>query len=117
MSSNQENDNESNYVSFQPKRSYRGGIRCAHTGEVFHSSTDIHTSGHYSHNLGLWFSSSFNYNEYCFNKQIHAYADPAFRNQMASNFNKDVRMYKSKVPDNVTNTEEKNVLEENIVEK
>ena len=112
MSSTQENENESNHVVFQPHQSYRGEIRCTHSGEVFHHSTNIYTNGHYSRKLGLWFSSSFNYNEYCFNKQIHAYADLAFRNQMASNFNKDVRMYKSKVSDDDTNTNDSNVLEE-----
>ena len=34
----------------------------------------------------MWFSSTYYYNEYCFVNSIHAYEDPAFRNQMAKHF-------------------------------
>ena len=54
----------------QIRRHYRGEIRCANSGEVFHPSTDIHTSGFYSHKLELWFGSTYDYNEYCFNNRI-----------------------------------------------
>tara|TARA_B100001248_G_C27045350_1_gene302736 strand:+ start:85 stop:408 length:324 start_codon:yes stop_codon:yes gene_type:complete len=72
-----------------PRRPYRGEVRCSHTGELFHRDTDIYTSGMFSYKLNMWFSSVFNYNEYCFNHSIHAYENAAHRNQMAKFFNKD----------------------------
>lgn len=74
------------HVPIRPRRGNRGEIRCAQSGEVFHPSTDIYTNGHYSHKLGMWFSNSYYYNEYCFVNSIHAYENTSFRNQMAKYF-------------------------------
>jgi len=86
MPSTEQDQNEINLtIPIRPRRN-RSEIRCSHTGEAFHPSTDIYTNGHYSVKLGLWFSNHFNYQEYCFQRSIHAYENVAFRNQMAKYF-------------------------------
>lgn len=96
MSILQETTNYNNQDDMTRSRShYRGEIRCANSGEVFHQSTDIYSNGFYAYKLQLWFCSTFDYNEYCFNNSICAYSNPAYRNQMAKYFNRDFNKYKT----------------------
>ena len=62
-------------------RGFKSSINCAKCIKEFHSTTDINTNGHLSHNLDMWFCSVYCYQHHCFDESIHAYDKPEHRSQ------------------------------------